>query len=353
MALIAEVFVSDDTGNRGKQIRGCQVDSVTWKLNGIHSATVSIHPLLEDAGLILLDEMELAIPIRTKDSDNDYTYIWQGIPKTKAGNTSRLTFGVEFVSSYLQDAHVTADVDHVGVEQMNIQTGLVTLAQAPSDAGRNIAIGAYTGSGVFRERHYKAEEYPNIYELVAAFPELQDGFDWDIEIQSNGSRFFTPYYPRKGSQKDQHRISLDTTGSSEHWRGLQGYTESTVNTYTEVFVTGPNDEATGLKLVGHWLADSATLLKYGRKQGVFSENSEGTDQDWLDARAQQIGEDSLIPEQFPTIGLSDQLFGSLWHGDSFPLVIDYGAIQVNDDFRIMELTITPAGDVMSTKLQKA
>lgn len=352
MAVTTRIFTSDSTGNRGIELREVVIDEITWRLNGIHSAKVSAHPLAADASLIKLNEMELTIILGEGFND-----IFQGVPRAVDGNLERLTWEVEHISSYLVDAYILdTDKTYNNVEQMNIQTQLVTYAQAATYANRNILIGTYSPSGIARVRNYLAEEYHNIWEVITKFPELEDGFDWDVVTASDGSRRWTPYYPRKGSQKDQYPMWLDTAGMSEWMRGLTKFRIDGYNQNTDVIVTGPTikDGAgadTGVKMRGRWTADATTLTKYGRKQVVVSENSTDVTQAWLDDLANSIGASSINPIVVPTIAVSDELFGKLYHGDSFPLHVNYGAIQIAGDFRITEMTLKPPEGIIEIPLQ--
>lgn len=346
MAIRTEVYASSTTGARGKLIHKATVDKVSWTLNGIHSADISIHPLAPDAMLILLDEMELTILF-----NRDFNGPFQGVPKSVRGNFDKITFTIESPITYMKDAYII-DTDKVysAVEQMNIATQLVTYGQAATYQDRNIAIGAYAGSGVQRTRTYYAEEYKNVFETLVEFTNLQNGFDWDVIIQPDGARKFTPFYPRKGSHKPQYKVWKDKAGASPYFRGLVGWTEDGQNQYTDQMVTGPVDATTGLKLRGRWQAAAPEMTKYGRKQNVTADTG-AVAQSWVDSIATARGAFQLTPTILPDILVSDSLFNLLVVGDSIPVRIDYGRIQVDGDYRIAALDLLFDG-TMAIKLEE-
>lgn len=346
MAVKAEVYASDDTGNRGKSIRKAFVEKVSWVLNGTHTADISIHPLAPDATLILLDEMELTVVF-----NKDFNKPFQGIPKTVRGDFDKITFNIESPISYMKDAFIIdADIPFTNAEQMNIATQLVTYGQADTYQDRNITFGAYAGSGVLRTRTYLAEEYKNVYEALLEFPDLEDGFDWDVMIQPDGARQFTPFYPRKGSHKKQYKVWKDRAGASPHFKGLKGWSEDGQNQYTDQIITGPVDEITQLKLRGRWEAAAPEMTRFGRKMNVTSDNG-SVDQTWLDDRASALGIFQVEPKVLPDILVDDSLFGLIDVGDSIPVRIDYGRIQVNGDYRIAQLDL-PFDGTLVLKLEE-
>lgn len=347
MAIKTAVYAADLTGNRGKQIRTAVVEGVTWVLNGIHTADISIHPLAPDGPLMVLDEAEAAIIF-----NRDFSKPFAGVFKTKkASDFDKVTFTIESPITYMQDAFIIdTDKVYTGVEQMNIATGLVTYGQAATYQDRNILIGTYSGSGVFRDITYLAEEYKNIYSALTDFPGLDQGFDWDVIIASDGTRRFTPFYPRKGSQKNTYRIWKNRGGASKYFKGLSDYTGDGNNQYTDQIVTGPVDPTTGLKLRGRWQAGSPEMTRFGRKMNVTA--AQGTvDQAWVDGQATGLGLFQVEPSILPDIIVSDELFGLIEVGDSIPVDLDYGLIQVQGDYRIAQLNL-PMDGTMKLTLQE-
>lgn len=346
MAISTQVYASDDTGNRGKQIRKAVVEKVTWNLNNVHTAEIAIHPLAPDALLVLLDEMELCILF-----NHSFNEPFQGVPKTTKGDFSKIVFTIESPITYMKDAFII-DTDRVntGTEQMNIATGLVTYGQALSDQDRNITIGTYTGSGILRTRTYYAEEYKNIFEMLQEFPTLEDGFDWDVIIQPDGARKFTPYYPRKGSHKKQYKVWKGPSGASPFFKGLKNWSEDGQNQYTDQLVTGPVDSVTSLKLRGRWQAAAPEMTRFGRKQNVTADSG-AVNQAWLDDEAAALGAFQVEPKILPDIVVSDSLFNLVVVGDSIPVRIDYGRIQVHGDYRIVQIE-APMDGTLVWKLEE-
>ena len=332
-----EVFTSDDQGNRSKQVRKAGVTEVTWNLNGIHEAAFGLHPLDEDAGLVQLNVGEIAVVFY--DDDGSIITVWQGVARTFDGSLDALGFHCEHIASYLMQAYVTTvDLVYNDVDQHTIGWNLVQYAQSLADQDRNIVAAAFAPSGVSRTRRYLKEEYPNIFEQLHKFPGLESGYEWDVVVLPDGRREWTPYFPNKGSLKSQYALELDRKGR-KFITGLQvrgdGY-----NHATDIYVTGATDQATQQKLVGRWTADAQRLTDYGRIQKVLSEGNDES-QTWLDNRAAGEGEVAQDPITLPTIHVSHELFGKVWHGDTLPMRVDYGYYQLNGNYRITQLKWLP------------
>lgn len=333
-----DVFRTFWNGSGRKELPGVTVDEVSWVLNQPGSASISVDPLSPDALLILLNEVELQIWM----NEHLRHYV---VPRTLGGNLSQITFGCEGVLSWFHYATVTEVINNFSIDQLGLAAELVQWAQEQLNGDRNIDIGAYAPSGVFRARPTNPDDFPNVFDLLQEFPTLQNGFDFDVQLFDDGRREFWPYYPSRGQRKPQYALELDQRGR-KYVKDLTNYKEDGVSQATDVYATGgtvtvDNPDPTPdsqLKVIGHFedLGVNGSP-RYGRMTKVISEG-QIIDVGWLDDRAE--AEESLRGQPIVTADpvVSEDLFGLIEPGDVLPMRVDYGRIQMMGDYRIMGIT---------------
>lgn len=318
-----------------KELPGVTVESVEWVLNQPGSAEISVDPLHSDAALILLNECELQVWF----NDNIQHYV---VPRGMGGNTDRVAYNCEGILSWLHYAYLTSPINTFNVEQFDLATNLIQRAQTGSNSDRNIDIGMYVGSGIFRARPTLADDFPNIYDLLQEFPKLYQGFDFDIELFNDGRREFWPYYPSKGSRKPEYALEFDIRGK-KFVEGVEGYKRDGFAQATQVYNTGgtvtdtSTDPDSQFKVIGHYEDLTANgSPRYGRMTKVMSDG-QIVDLGWLNDRAH---EEEILRGQPVTTGtviVNEGLLGLIDTGDVLPCRIDYGVIQMNGDYRIMSM----------------
>lgn len=325
----------DGTGRR--ELPGVTVEEVEWALNRPGGATLSVHPLHVDATYILLNESEIQIWF----DDDIRHYV---VPRGMGGGTEGVQFNCEGVLSWMQYAFLTTTINEFNEEQFNLAANLINRAQTGANSDRNIDIGVHAGSGIFRGRPTQADDYPNIYDLLQEFPKLYQGFDFDIKLYGDGRREFWCYYPNKGSRKPQYALEFDQRGR-KFVEGIEEYKRDGFNQATQVYNTGGTvtqdnpdpDPDTQFKVVGHYEDLTANgSPRFGRMTKVMSDG-QIIDLGWLNDRAQ---EEEILrgePVTTATVVVSENLLGLIETGDVLPCRIDYGAIQMQGDFRIMNM----------------
>jgi hypothetical protein len=201
-----------------------------------------------------------------------------------------------------------------------------------------------TASGVIRERAYYYDEYPNILTSLQEFPQLEDGFDFSIELTATTCTF-TTHYPTKGSAQPKLVLELGRNIASI------SYTEDGEQTANRIFALGEGngpgrdeieaiDDTTlgGLVLEEVWQADRGTPI------GLLDE-----------AAAQRLA-DRKNTVKIPSLTTYDggaDLIGVLEVGDTVPVRVDAGWIQVNADYRIVRMHLKPASETLELEVVPA
>lgn len=333
------IFPVDREGNKFGRgpIEGASLSDFTEDLNGAGSASISFHPLARNAQHVKLLKREIQIWF-------DDELVWWGVPWRASGDFTSVTIDCEGILSLLTKRFVDrASLLYTSIDQLSIGWGLVSYAQNESvQAHRdlNISSAVFAPSGVPRSREYSRENHPMILDLLAEFPTLDNGFDFSIEYDETGNRWWTPYYPRRGSLKSNMKIFLDVDNNS----GVRNFTysEDAMSTATDVYVTGG---ANGdVKFEGHWW-DDAAAAEWGVQQAVISDGNQ-LDATWLLDRAKKEVEDrkrTIVQPVIATTKVPRDYFSKVQVGDWLPVYVDYGFYQIEDQYRVGSKSWSPEG----------
>lgn len=98
MGVTVDLFKTDLAGLNRRELVTPSVDQVKWTLNGHGGATISEDPLAPDAAFLIPDEVELQIWLNG-------TYSQCVIPRGVGGNTDRLTFECQGLTSEFESAY--------------------------------------------------------------------------------------------------------------------------------------------------------------------------------------------------------------------------------------------------------
>ena len=345
-----DLFKTDLAGLNRKELVGPSVDEVTWTLNGPGSAKISVDPLHKDALQLILNEIELQIWLNG-------TYSHCVIPRGTGGDLNKLTFECEGLLSEFEYAYFatppvggivpaeTPLLHWTAQDQLDIVVQMLDWWQGRVHSDLRVESGAYAPSGIYRSRTIYEDAYENLWDVIVEFSKLNEGFDFDLKLYGDGRREFWPYYPTKGTYKPQYSLQLDERGR-KYVQGVEGWKESGVDHATEVVNSGGNitqdnpepQQDQQLKVVGYYHDQTAAgSPKYRRKTKIIS-SGQIIDLGWLNDRAQQ---EELLRGQPITTGnlvVDEALLGLVDTGDTLPVNVDYGRLQMKGDFRIMELT---------------
>lgn len=300
---------------------------------------LSIDPLAEGATDIHLVKREIQIW-------RDDRLIHWGVPWNADGSPASLEFQCEGILSLLRKRHVDRmSLDYDSLDQLAIAWDLVRYAQDESvQANRNLNISAsnFSASGVPRSPRYDRAEHAKILDLLSDFPDMSNGFEYDITFDAAGrNRYWTPYFPRKGSFKPEFHMRYDIDKS----RNIADFTysEDGAILLTHAYVAGGSAGEVKFEQNYENLAASA---EYGVMQEVISEGSQ-MDLDWLHDRAVREVEARKVPAiqtEITSITTEDLELGDVVTGDWLPVRINYGRIQASAYYRVKTITWDPDAD---------
>jgi hypothetical protein len=332
-----KVFAVDKEGSRfgSGPIEGCTVSQITWELNGAGSASIAFHPLALNARHVKLLEREIQIWF-------DEDLIWWGIPMRDGGDLTQVTIECDGLLAHFRDRIVDdATLLYTSIDQLNIAWNLIAYAQSEAtQANRdfNISAAAFAPSGKIRSREYKRTEHGIIYDLLADFPALEDGFDHEIVTPTSGGRFWTPYYPRKGVTHNNLKLVI----REDVEKGVGSFTWQSDATMVGTHVYATGGSSGDVKFENNY-EDATASARFGVRQRVVAEGSQ-SDVAWLLERAtKEVSERNHISEN-PTVAVVPaplEYFGTVHEGDWIPFYMDYGYYQLDANFRIGSVQWTP------------
>lgn len=324
------------------------LEKVRWELNG--PGTIDYNLKQTSPQITLPQEHINEVQVWIEEVDANKPMHWGFHHKTRESPRGA-NFSCPGLLQYFNHRYVlNATLTYTSIDQLSIATALVAEMQNTADKDFNIAIGSFAASGVLRSREYKREEHPNALDLLQEFPNLADasgnptGFDFDI-VLSGTQRFFTPYYPRKGSTlvkpileygKNVTDFDLDRDGDDHANR---------------VYATGGTNG--DVKFENNY-TDAASVATYKEWQAVKSNGSE-KDVAVLLLRAQQEVAERKVPTVIPrvtAVEVPDQLLGVIQTGDFIPVQIDCGRTQIASNYRIRAIDWLPGPGNLTLELAK-
>lgn len=216
-------------------------------------------------------------------------------------------------------------------DQALIAKGLVEHAQDTAYGKSDLNIDTSTPlTTIKRERVYLHDEHQQIGDLLDEFPSLHQGMDTDIVVTPS-QRIFTTYYPRKGSRRKNLWLELGRN----------------IVTYT-------------LMVDGDSLANSVVVL--GEGEGADREEGGYIDSSSLDSgliiekvfhatpgsAISSLGDQarravSRFSRQVYIVSVTVPWEGemrSLRTGDWLPITLDNGWVNVEEDYRVIEIECT-------------
>lgn len=331
-----QVFVTEGKGAGARYLLpDVSIVSVETELNGIGSAEISYNPLSENAAEVKLSERELEI----QDGDE---MVFAGTMRDKRGNSTALSVKSDGLADWFRYRFVlTGNLLYTDTEQLQIAAGLVNYAQDDAEQGTNadlrISIAGFANSGITRTREYISERKHNIFEALSEFSTLEEGFDWEVVPNPDGTRVWTPHFPKKGADLD---VLLEYGAEIVDY----AYAEAATKQATKIAATGGiAEQVNGERIKQEFTyEDVDASTRYGVHVAVLPSGSR-SDIPWLTARA--VGgvnarkDVTVIPE----VTIKD---AHVWRrvfttGDSVRVRIDHGAVQVGDRLRIKKIQWLP------------
>lgn len=334
-----EVLAVASDGTVRSELPQATVLDITWDLNGAGKATLSF-PTVSDTAMainMLVDEIQIWI---------DGSLQFWGMMGPLGGNSKSLELGLDGLLNYFNYRFITnTSLTYTAIDQLSIAASIVSNMQTGTDKSFNISTASFSPSGVPRNRDYKRTEHKSAFDILQEFPTLVNGFDFEIAVTGDGHRFWTPYFPRKGSQKNN--LTFEWGKNISDFK----YTNDPTKIANLVYATGATDG--GVKFE-QFYRDNASATLYKEFQAIISAGNE-KDTDWLLAKAQQETQKRRAPVITPVITAvqtPDKLLGQLVVGDTVPVYINHGGVQIPGDLyritsvnwkntEIMEYTVQP------------
>lgn len=334
-----ELYVVNRQGVRLGTLVDANLNFIEWVLNGAGSAEFTIDPMSPGAQKITFpNEIQVWF---------DGELVWWGVPWAISGGPALVTVTCEGLLSLFTIRFIDrTSLLYTSIDQFSIAWDLLTYAQSESVEGWrdfNINSSGFVASGVPRSRNYKRDEHAMILDLLKEFDsrELKNGFDWEIVTTGDGGRFWTPYFPRKGTAKPNHAIQWEF---GEGQRNVSDFTwkRDYATLATLAYVTGGSVTIgeTTFKKEGKYEDVSASAAIQTQVQTVISEGSE-LDEDFLEDRAFQEVEKRKTAHPVTEVTAARTVdldaFGNVVVGDWLPVMIDHGIIQVDHWHRVETL----------------
>lgn len=308
--------------------------------------------LLAGPGALELD-VDPFDPLAPRRSDlgavEVYVYVdgspWWGGPlwNVKGSDSGLLTYSGRELESYLADRPIEADLSFAGVDQATILWDLLAHTQGQADGDLGI-VSAIAATGVTRTRDYYVDERPTVDSLMGAFRDLVNGVEWAIVVRADGSRALTTYHPARGQHRADRRLEHGTNVTAFEWT-VDGHT---VN---DVITRGPGEGPA--RPEGRY-TDTANRAARGRRTAVI-DGGNTTETASLVERSQAEVElradplelvSSLTVRNTPEVPVLE-----LEVGDTHPVRIERGAIDVAGTMRIVSIDLDPYAETAKLGVQ--
>lgn len=335
-----QVFVTDRSGVPYVEIDSAILETVRWQLNAAGTCTFKA-PILDPKVVTYPRLGEDEIQIR-----NETKLLWQGVPWRERQDHVFSSFECEGLLSYFTKRFITyTSLDYTSLDQFAIGLNLISHAQTGPNKDLNIDAATVGPSGKVRSRRYDRESHPNILDLLNEFPTLDDGFDFEIVVQQDGRREFTPYFPKKSNFRPNFVLEFGRN------IGTFGNSVDATQLATEVYVTGGSNGPTKFE---ENFEDVAASSKYGVMTAIVSEGSQ-QDVTWLLDRAIAEVDQRNAPQSTPeitAINVPIVLLGVLQPGDVVPIRVKRGRVDIDGDYRILAIEWQVATNNLRIEVQE-
>ena len=342
-----DVYVTNYSGAWLAALPEASIENITQTLNEPDSMDFSLPQ--GSPGAEMIGGWETEIQVReVVEAEGINEIVFQGPMVSESGNQHTASFKCEGVLSHFGTRIVDrTSLLYTSIEQRTIALELINYAQSETvQANRNFnVVGApFSGITQVRSRNYPREEHAFILDLLQEFPTLNNGFDFDIVIQPDGARWWTPYHPKKGSVLTDLKVEMDETDSS----GVVdfSYRRDYKRLATHIYATGGSSGDVKFEENFEDIAASAT---YKVRQDVVSEGGQ-LDVAWLLARATREVGQRKRPILVPVITMSRYPIDykrKVHTGDYLPLRIQRGRISITEPRRVLQKKWNIAPDTVS------
>lgn len=326
------VLVNRDGTSAAGALDSAGLNQMVYNLNDVSTAEITVPTMDAVGSQIELMKSEFQIWI------NGTIKFW-GYFETVSGDTTLLTYECCDLLGYFKYRFIsnTSMLFDSPTDQVSIMEAVAAQMQANTYQDLGIEGAGVANSGITRLAEYMLSDHQNSLDIFKTFPAFNDGCDFSVEpVDPFGvpGRFFTPWYPQKGSFKPNFALEW-----GKNILTFNQYAEDGTKLATIDYATGSTDSS-GDKIENHY-EDTAASEYYGQFQAITTDGSE-LDPDWLLSLATQTVTNRNKPVVNPTlvcIGVDGtDLIDDLQVGDVVPVYVDAGRIQLNTNYRITQAT---------------
>jgi LysM repeat protein len=265
--------------------------------------------------------------------------------------------------TYWDKASLTYDsaFEQFDVDQATIVAELVEHAQDPAFDKNDVNITTDApATGVERTLVALHSEHGNVWDLVTGYTALRDGLDIGMRYTPT-ERILTTHYPRKGATRRGLHLQLRRNVAAFTWT-FDGEAAA-----SSVIVLGTGD--------GSDREEAAEIDTTAFADGLILESvvavGPDTEVDLLaeladEALAVAVNPEVLVVTTYPHDAEHPErdLIGKVWEGDTIPVTIRKGPrttagvitgwqFELDDDYRVVELTINPDDSLAMTLNRRA
>lgn len=203
---------------------------------------------------------------------------------------------------------------------------------------RNITINTPPATGVIEGRQYLTEDDDNVWQALSEYPR-RGICDFEVYVNPNGSsREFVTHVPRRGIAQSDLALELGKN-ILDDWTFDSDSTEVANQVHGLGRGSGVNREFEIAEDLGN--LDGAMIL-----QKVVTADSRAP-LSALRPMAQEELARAKQPVRTPTLPCrADGLFGALAVGDTVPVRMRHGWVNVNEEMRVMAMTLRPPVEVL-------
>lgn len=328
----SNIWVVDRQGNRKADLSTGNIDHVSWKLDDFGGADFDMPVDDPRNSKIVLGQSEIFIEVEGEP--------WWGRVARAKSDSKTTSYSCDELLSYYDFRFVlNASLLFTSIDQHLIAAAINAEAQSSVHAPYgdfNIPSGVFPLSGKIRSREYKREEHKNMLEMLQEFSTLKDGFDIGVEYDRTGLRQFMCYFPQKGMRRPSMVL--------EWGRNIVDFEvdEDASQLTTREYVTGGSNG--NIKFEENYADDGAAAFYGTRYENVVSAGGQ-MDVTWLADQAEADVNRLKVPEILPSITVVDdpvQVFGVVKVGDIVPVRIQRGRVDINSEYRIVEISRSPS-----------
>lgn len=245
-------------------------------------------------------------------------------------------------------------LSYIGTDQTAIAEGLVEHAQDTAYGKADLGILTDCApTAITRARIYSFAEHENILDALISLAETTYGFDFDVVCTT--TKTFTTYYPSKGSDTGITWEWTDGASNLVEWSMSTDLSQASGS--VSVLGEGTTDsEGRADDREHQWALDA--VVHGGRRLELLEQAEARATTSQMRDRAEELVESLACPTSLTLTvhrtdtddWAADVASGALAVGDTVHVTIDHGPVQVDDDYRIVELELDPVTETIRPAL---